>query len=129
MQDRRANRKQIIDRKGHEGSRRKAAILIYDRLKDERKGEGMNLEILQSSERAEEKTQEDVRSAPDPSASPEVGSLQPGSEAVTGKWIWNPDGFAREQLRGLVQRIFFSHATARMRQIVISAVDQFAPQP
>lgn len=83
----------------------------------------MNLEILQGSETAEEKTQEDVRSAPDPSASPEVGSLQPGSQAVAGKWIWNPDGFAREQLRGLVQRIFFSQATARMRQVVISAAE------
>lgn len=83
----------------------------------------MNLEILQGSETAEEKTQEAVRSAPDPSASPEVGSIQPGSQAVAGKWIWNPDGFAREQLRGLVQRIFFSQATARMRQVVISAAE------
>ncbi len=50
-------------------------------------------------------------------------SLQPGPQAATEKWIWNPDGFAREQLRGLVQRIFFSQATARMRQVVISAAE------
>jgi hypothetical protein len=67
---------------------------------------------------AEEKTQEDGRPEPD-----QASSLQPESGAVTGKWIWNPDGFAREQLRGLVQRIFFSQATARMRQVVISAAE------
>ncbi|MFZ0958470.1 MAG: hypothetical protein WAN60_19160 [Candidatus Sulfotelmatobacter sp.] len=90
----------------------------------------MSLEILQSSEivttrtpssvalSAEEKTQGDGRPEPD-RASP----LQPGPEAAAGKWIWNPDGFAREQLRGLVQRIFFSQATARMRQVVISAAE------
>lgn len=90
----------------------------------------MSLEILQSSEivelrtlssaapSAEEKTREDGRPELD-----RASSLQPGPEAATGKWIWNPDGFAREQLRGLVQRIFFSQATARMRQVVISAAE------
>jgi Mrp family chromosome partitioning ATPase len=67
---------------------------------------------------AEEKTQQDDRAG---QGSP--ASLQPGAEAATEKWVWNPDGFAREQLRGLVQRIFFSQATVRMRQVVISAAE------
>jgi hypothetical protein len=78
----------------------------------------MSLEILQSSEAAEETARGD--SLPEPGR---ASSLQPGPETGAGKWIWNPDGFAREQLRGLVQRIFFSQATARMRQIVISAAE------
>src|SRR5277367_2255158 len=73
----------------------------------------MNLDTLQSSETTDTKPQENARSVSD----------RPGSEAAAGKWIWNPDGFAREQLRGLVQRIFFSQATARMRQVVISAAE------
>lgn len=72
----------------------------------------MNLDTLQSSEAAEMKLQE-ARPVSD----------GPGPEATAKKWIWNPDGFAREQLRGLVQRIFLSQATARMRQVVISAAD------
>jgi hypothetical protein len=67
---------------------------------------------------AEATAQEDGRPEPD-----RAGSLQPEPETVAGKWVWNPDGFAREQLRGLVQRIFFSQATARMRQVVISAAE------
>jgi len=73
----------------------------------------MNLDTLQSFEAAETKAQKNTRPVPD--------GL--GSEAAAGKWIWNPDGFAREQLRGLVQRIFFSQATVRMRQVVISAAE------
>jgi hypothetical protein len=64
------------------------------------------------------KTQEDGRPEPDRPA-----SVQAEPEAATEKWIWNPEGFAREQLRGLVQRIFFSQATARIRQVVISAAE------
>ena len=106
----------------------------------------MNLEILRSSEMVEPRTPSSgVRNAAGPgpgrtgdaSVAPSVqektqdgrpgpdraSSPQPGPEAATEKWIWNPDGFAREQLRGLVQRIFFSQATARIRQIVISAAE------
>jgi hypothetical protein len=93
----------------------------------------MNLDILQSSEATEEKALEEARPESSPPGSehseqdhsgPErPASLQPGSEAVSGKWIWNPDGFAREQLRGLVQRIFFSQSASRMRQVVISAAE------
>jgi Mrp family chromosome partitioning ATPase len=88
----------------------------------------MNQDILQSSETAEETTQEDSRHEPDRAGSDRAesdrpASLQSGPAAETEKWIWNPDGFAREQLRGLVQRIFFSQATARIRQVVISAAE------
>jgi hypothetical protein len=95
----------------------------------------MSLEILQSSEiveprtpssvapSAEENTQEDGRPEPDRAESDRPASIQCAPEATTEKWIWNPDGFAREQLRGLVQRIFFSQATARVRQVVISAAE------
>jgi hypothetical protein len=95
----------------------------------------MSLEILQSSEiveprtpssvapSAEENTQEDGRPEPDRAESDRPASIQCAPEATTEKWIWNPDGFAREQLRGLVQRTFFSQATARVRQVVISAAE------
>jgi hypothetical protein len=94
----------------------------------------MNLDILQSSGTTEEKALEEARpessrsgsehSEPDHFGS-DRPSLQTGPESVSGKWIWNPDGFAREQLRGLVQRIFFSQSASRMRQVVISAAESW----
>jgi Mrp family chromosome partitioning ATPase len=36
---------------------------------------------------------------------------------------WNPETFAREQIRGLVQRVFFSHSDRPARQVVLSAVE------
>jgi receptor protein-tyrosine kinase len=36
---------------------------------------------------------------------------------------WNPETFAREQIRGLVQRVFFSHSDQPARQVVFSAVE------
>jgi hypothetical protein len=36
---------------------------------------------------------------------------------------WNPDEFAREQLRGLVRRVFFSGSERPVRQVVFSAVE------
>ncbi len=103
----------------------------------------MNLDILQSSETTEEKALGEARLESSQTGSHESGpsasghsgsdhsgpdrpaSLQPVSESVSGKWIWNPDGFAREQLRGLVQRIFFSQSASRMRQVVISAAESW----
>jgi len=35
---------------------------------------------------------------------------------------WNPKDFAREQIRGLVQRVFFSGAVRAVKQVVFSAV-------
>jgi hypothetical protein len=36
---------------------------------------------------------------------------------------WNPENFAREQIRGLVRQVFFSKAARQIRQIVISGVE------
>jgi hypothetical protein len=36
---------------------------------------------------------------------------------------WNPDEFAREQIRGLVRRVFFSGTERPVRQVVFSAVE------
>lgn len=36
---------------------------------------------------------------------------------------WNPEDFAREQIRGLVRQVFFSHAGRPVRQVVFSALD------
>jgi len=36
---------------------------------------------------------------------------------------WNPETFAQQQIRGLVQRVFLSHSDRPARQVVFSAVD------
>jgi hypothetical protein len=36
---------------------------------------------------------------------------------------WDPDIFAREQIRGLVRQVFFSHAAPPVRQVVFTPVD------
>ena len=36
---------------------------------------------------------------------------------------WNPEDFAREQIRGLVRRVFFSNVERPVRQVVFSALD------
>jgi hypothetical protein len=36
---------------------------------------------------------------------------------------WNPDDFAREQIRGLVQRVFFSNNGEWVKQVVFSAAE------
>jgi hypothetical protein len=36
---------------------------------------------------------------------------------------WNPEKFAREQIRGLVRQVFFAKATVPVRQVVFGAVD------
>jgi polysaccharide biosynthesis transport protein len=53
----------------------------------------------------------------------EFAEARPGIETPGRTWNWSPDDFAREQLRGLVQRIFFSGATHAVRQVVISAAE------
>jgi hypothetical protein len=52
-----------------------------------------------------------------------TGADQTGLETTREEWIWSPASFAREQLRGLVQRTFFSGAVHPVRQVVISAAD------
>jgi hypothetical protein len=36
---------------------------------------------------------------------------------------WNPDDFARAQIRGLVRRVFFANVERPLRQVVFSAMD------
>jgi len=36
---------------------------------------------------------------------------------------WNPEDFAREQIRGLVRKVFFSNGERPVRQVVFSALD------
>lgn len=37
---------------------------------------------------------------------------------------WNPEAFARDQIRGLVRRIFFASTTRQVRQVVFSAAER-----
>lgn len=46
----------------------------------------------------------------------EIGGLRTASG-------WNPENFARQQIRGLVRQIFFSHALRPVRQVAISALE------
>jgi len=46
----------------------------------------------------------------------------PRSERASAD-VWNPDGFEREQILGLVRRVFFSASTRAVRQVVFSATE------
>jgi hypothetical protein len=46
---------------------------------------------------------------------PQVGMVHETNE-------WNPENFGREQIRGLVQRVFFAGGSQAVRQVVFSAV-------
>jgi hypothetical protein len=37
---------------------------------------------------------------------------------------WNPENFAREQIRGLVRQIFFCNPASAVRQVVLSPIDE-----
>lgn len=47
---------------------------------------------------------------------PEIRTLRPSGS-------WNPENFAREQIRGLVRQVFFANTTSPVRQVVFGAVD------
>jgi hypothetical protein len=51
-------------------------------------------------------------------------AAQPQVVAVHETNEWNPADFAREQIRGLVQRVFFANESVPVRQVVFSAVGQ-----
>ena len=44
-------------------------------------------------------------------------------ESVPQAGGWNPEDFARAQIRGLVRRVFFANVERPMRQVVFSAMD------
>src|SRR5579863_2227458 len=73
----------------------------------------MNLDILPSL---------DARATKAPVESTN-GADEAESGAAREEWIWNLDTFGREQLRGLVQRIFFSGGPRPVRQVVISPAE------
>jgi hypothetical protein len=49
-------------------------------------------------------------------ALPVVAAARPADQ-------WNPENFAREQIRGLVRRVFFSNGDRAVKQVVFSAAD------
>jgi hypothetical protein len=51
-------------------------------------------------------------------------SVHPEQRSVPQAGGWNPDNFAREQIRGLVRQVFFSNVERPVRQVIFSAVDQ-----
>jgi hypothetical protein len=42
---------------------------------------------------------------------------------IFGGTNWNPENFAREQIRGLVRRVFFTSGVRQVRQVVFCAAD------
>jgi hypothetical protein len=49
--------------------------------------------------------------------------MRPEESSVQGAGGWNQEEFAREQIRGLVRKVFFSKAERPVRQVVFSALD------
>jgi hypothetical protein len=50
--------------------------------------------------------------------------VRPEERNVLRAGGWNPETYAREQIRGLVRQVFFSNVDRPVRQVVFSAVDQ-----
>ena len=50
--------------------------------------------------------------------------LRPEDDAASATGRWNPEDFAREQIRGLVRQVFFSTEERPVRQVVFSAMDR-----
>lgn len=59
---------------------------------------------------------------PDPVDVPQE-TLRPHAAVFGEKAVWNPEDFAREQIRGLVRQIFFSSRISPVRQVVFSAAE------
>jgi protein-tyrosine kinase len=49
--------------------------------------------------------------------------VYPEEESASEAGGWNPENFAREQIRGLVRQVFFSNVARPARQVVFSAMD------
>jgi hypothetical protein len=47
----------------------------------------------------------------------------PQVEAICSDQLWNPEDFAREQIRGLVRRVFFGNGIRPVKQVVFSAAE------
>jgi hypothetical protein len=67
-----------------------------------------NVDVLQGSEL--------IGSRTDITAQPQLAMVREANE-------WTPEEFAREQIRGLVQRVFFAGGPRAVRQVVFSAAE------
>jgi hypothetical protein len=63
----------------------------------------------------------DLLQSPDVTWQPENDNARPTISQLSTEW--NPDRFAREQIQGLVRKVFFSSAARPVRQVVFSAID------
>jgi len=54
--------------------------------------------------------------------SPAQENTAPEAAVVCEANDWNPEDFGRQQIRGLVQRVFFSSGSRPVKQVVLSAV-------
>jgi len=50
-------------------------------------------------------------------------AVLPAVAAVGAASRWNPEGFAREQMRSLVRRVFFANGAQAIKQVVFTAAD------
>jgi len=50
-------------------------------------------------------------------------ATRPDAERLRPRAGWNPENFAREQIRGLVRQVFFANVDRPPRQVVFSAVE------
>jgi len=50
-------------------------------------------------------------------------AARPEVERLRQPAAWNPESFARQQIRGLVRQVFFSNAARPVRQVVCSALE------
>ncbi len=65
----------------------------------------------------------DVLQSPHLSAVTAAEKTLPQAAVLTGTGKWNPDDFAREQIRGLVRRVFVAAGSPPARQVVFSAME------
>jgi hypothetical protein len=68
-------------------------------------------------------TNADVIRGSDMTETPLQGATPPGAEACCRTSDWNPANFAREQIRGLVRRVFFANGAHPIRQVIFSATE------
>jgi len=61
--------------------------------------------------------------SPDMASTTAGDTVYPETESLCPPRGWDPESFAREQIRGLVRQVFFSSASRPVRQVVFSAIE------
>jgi receptor protein-tyrosine kinase len=61
--------------------------------------------------------------SPDETRTSEREETRPQAESLSKPKGWDPESFAREQIRGLVRQVFFSNGPRPVRQVVLSALE------